>query len=85
IPRSQVLTDPENINNATTYLLHSIYKHQLNSKTAIKNITYFQHLQREGIAQNSFVEIIDGADTAQNRTELNYQWNQEQSTLLAFD
>jgi len=85
IPRSQVLTDPENINNATTYLLHSIYKHQLNSKTAIKNITYFQHLQREGIAQNSFVEIIDGADTAQNRTELNYQWNQEQSTLFAFD
>ncbi|OUS70382.1 TonB-dependent receptor [Pseudoalteromonas sp. A601] len=85
IPRSQVLTDPENINNATTYLLHSIYKHQLNSKTAIKNITYFQHLQREGIAQNSFVEIIDGADTAQSRTELNYQWDQDQNTIFAFD
>ncbi|MFY8328355.1 TonB-dependent receptor [Pseudoalteromonas sp. ZZD1] len=85
IPRSQVLTDPDNINNATTYLLHSTYKRQLNDKTSIKNITYFQHLQREGIAQNSFVEIIDGADTAQNRTELNYQWDQDQSTIFAFD
>ena len=37
------------------------------------------------MAQNSFVEIIDGADTAQNRTELTYQWNNEQQTILAFD
>ncbi len=85
IPRSTVLTDPNNQNKATTYLLHSIYKRELSAHTTLKNISYFQHLQRDEIAQNSFVEIIDGADTAQNRTELNYQWNDNQSTLFAFD
>jgi len=85
IPRSQVLTDPDNINNATTYLLHSIYKREINNQLTLKNSSYFQHLQREGIAKNSFVEIIDGADTAQNRTELSYAWNNKQSTLFAFD
>lgn len=85
IPRNRVLTDPDNINEATTYLLHSIYKRELNDKTTLKNTTYFQHLQREEVAQNSFVEIIDGADTAQNRTELSYQWNDSQSSIFAFD
>ncbi|MGJ8693970.1 MAG: TonB-dependent receptor [Thalassotalea sp.] len=85
IPRSQVLTDPDNQNEATTYLLHSIYKRELSPQASIKNITYFQHLQREEIAQNSFVEIIDGADTAQNRTELTYQWSSAQQTIFAFD
>jgi len=85
IPRSQVLTYPKNINNATTYLIHSIYKREINSRLTLKNSSYFQHLQREGIAKNSFVEIIDGADTAQSRTQLSYQWNATQSTLFAFD
>ncbi len=85
LDRSRVLTDPDNENQATTYLLHSIYKRELSPKTSIKNISYFQHLQREEIAQNSFVEIIDGADTAQNRTELTYQWQDTQQTIFAFD
>ncbi|MGO3423678.1 MAG: TonB-dependent receptor [Pseudoalteromonas distincta] len=85
IDRSTVLTDPDNQNEATTYLLHSIYKRELSNNASIKNITYFQHLQREEIAQNSFVEIIDGADTAQNRTELTYQWSSGQQTIFAFD
>jgi outer membrane receptor protein involved in Fe transport len=85
IDRSTVLTDPDNINEATTYLLHSIYKRELSNKASLKNITYFQHLQREEIAQNSFVEIIDGADTAQNRTELTYRYNSDQHTIFAFD
>jgi outer membrane receptor protein involved in Fe transport len=85
IDRSTVLTDPDNLNEATTYLLHSIYKRELSPKTSIKNITYFQHLQREEIAQNSFVEIIDGADTAQNRIELTHLWNNDQQTIFAFD
>ena len=85
IDRSTVLTDPDNQNEATTYLLHSIYKRELSDNVSLKNITYFQHLQREEIAQNSFVEIIDGADTAQNRTELTYQWNDNQQTIFAFD
>ena len=85
IDRSTVLTDPDNQNEATTYLIHSIYKRELSANATLKNITYFQHLQREEIAQNSFVEIIDGADTAQNRTELTYRWNSDQQTIFAFD
>lgn len=85
IDRSTVITDPDNQNEATTYLIHSIYKRELSANASLKNITYFQHLQREEIAQNSFVEIIDGADTAQNRTELTYSWNDEQQTIFAFD
>ncbi|TYK67310.1 TonB-dependent receptor plug domain-containing protein [Colwellia echini] len=85
IDRSTVLTDPDNLNEATTYLFHSIYKRELSSKTSFKNITYYQHLEREEIAQNSFVEIIDGADSAQNRSELTYQWDNEQQTIFAFD
>lgn len=85
IDRSRVLTDPDNENEATTYLLHSIYKRELSSKASFKNISYFQHLSRDEISQNSFVEIIDGADTAQNRSELTYQWNNDQQTIVAFD
>lgn len=85
IYRSQVLTDPDNTNDAQTFLLHSTYVRQLSDNATLKNITYYQHLEREEIAQNSFVEIIDGADTAQNRLELAYQWNDSQSTITAVD
>ena len=34
------------------------------------NRTYYQYLTREGINQNSFVEIIDDAHTFENRAEL---------------
>ncbi|WP_299269968.1 TonB-dependent receptor [uncultured Psychrosphaera sp.] len=85
IDRSNVLTDPDNLNDASTYLIHSIYKRELSDSLSVKNISYFQHLEREGIAQNSFVEIIDAAHTAQNRTELSYQWNDKEQTILAFD
>ncbi|MEH6464516.1 MAG: TonB-dependent receptor [Shewanella psychromarinicola] len=85
IDRSQVLTDPDNINDAQTLLLHSTYVRKLSNKSTLKNITYYQHLEREEIAQNSFVEIIDGADTAQNRVELAYEWNDAQSTITAVD
>ena len=47
IDRSTVLTDPDNQNEATTYLIHSIYKRELSANASLKNITYFQHLQRE--------------------------------------
>ncbi|MBU2883204.1 TonB-dependent receptor plug domain-containing protein [Psychrosphaera sp. B3R10] len=85
IDRSKVLTDPANLNNASTYLIHSIYKRELTTHLSLKNTSYFQHLAREEIAQNSFVEIIDGADTAQNRTEITYQWDDTQQTIFAFD
>jgi len=85
IDRNRVLTDPDNINNATTFLVHSVYRRQLNDRVKIKNTTYYQHLEREEIAQNSFVEIIDAAKTAQNRTELAYSWNDNQQSILAID
>ncbi|MBA6329238.1 TonB-dependent receptor plug domain-containing protein [Colwellia sp. MB02u-6] len=85
ISRSTVLTDPDNENEANTFLLHSIYTHELSSQTQLKNSTYYQHLTRDEIAQNSFVEIIDAADTAQNRLELSHDWNNQQQTILAFD
>ncbi len=73
IPRSQVLTDPLDHNSATTLLLHSAWYHSLNADWNIVNRTYYQHLTREGINQNSFVEIIDGAHTFENRLELHWQ------------
>jgi outer membrane receptor protein involved in Fe transport len=85
IPRSTVLTDPENINNAQTYVLHSTYERQLNAVHTFTNRSYFQYLDREEIAQNSFVEIIDGAQTAQNRVEINSAWNADQQTTWGVD
>lgn len=85
IPRSRVLTDPDNINNAQTFVLHSTYERQLNAIHSVTNRSYFQYLDREEIAQNSFVEIIDGAKTAQNRIEITSQWNVEQLTTWGAD
>ena len=85
IPRSTVLTDPDNINNAQTYLLHSTYERQVNSVHTLTNRSYFQYLEREEIAQNSFVEIIDGAKTAQNRLEINSQFSAQQQTTWGID
>ncbi|MBA6391966.1 TonB-dependent receptor plug domain-containing protein [Colwellia sp. BRX10-3] len=85
ISRSTVLTDPDNANEAETFLLHSIYTRELSGQTRLKNSTYYQHLTRDEIAQNSFVEIIDAADTAQNRLEISHDWNSQQQTIFAFD
>ncbi|TMP76715.1 hypothetical protein CWB73_21445, partial [Pseudoalteromonas phenolica] len=35
IDRSTVLTDPDNQNEATTYLIHSIYKRELSANASI--------------------------------------------------
>ncbi|QHJ11959.1 hypothetical protein FX988_02200 [Paraglaciecola mesophila] len=85
IPRSTVLTDPDNINNAQTYVFHSTYERQLNAVHTLTNRSYFQYLDREEIAQNSFVEIIDGAKTAQNRLEINSTWSDTQQTTWGVD
>lgn len=85
ISRSTVLTDPDNINNVQTYLFHSTYERQLNSVHSLTNRSYFQYLDREEIAQNSFVEIVDGAKTAQNRIEINSIWNPQQQTTWGLD
>lgn len=70
IDRSTVLTDPLDINGASTLLLHSVYRRELGNGMLFFNRSYYEHLEREEIAQNSFVEIIDGADTFENRSEL---------------
>ncbi|WP_197409218.1 MULTISPECIES: TonB-dependent siderophore receptor [Microbulbifer] len=69
IDRSRVLTDPRDINGADTLLLHSTYETALADSVRFVNRTYFEHLNREEVAQNSFVEIIDGANTFENRSE----------------
>ncbi|RUO42268.1 TonB-dependent receptor [Pseudidiomarina aestuarii] len=72
LPRSQVYTDPDDINGAQTFLLHGIYERELNREWAFSQRFYYQHLDREEIAQNSFVEIVDGAQTFETRAELRY-------------
>ncbi len=85
LPRNRVLTHPDDINNAQTAILRSNLSLQLSEQVQVRNIAYYQHLEREEIAQNSFVEIIDGADTAQSRTEVDIAFNQQQMTTLALD
>ncbi|MDO6746457.1 TonB-dependent receptor [Gilvimarinus sp. 1_MG-2023] len=70
IPRNRVMTHPDDINGAETALLHSVISVDLADSVRLVNRTYYEHLEREEIAQNSFVEIIDGADTFDNRLEL---------------
>ncbi|RUO39885.1 TonB-dependent receptor [Aliidiomarina taiwanensis] len=70
IARSTTLTDPLDSNTAETALLHAKFQHWFNDQAVLVNRTYYQYLTREGINQNSFVEIIDGAHTFENRTEL---------------
>lgn len=85
IPRSQVYTHPNDKNDASTYLLHSHYKTVLNNGLSFRNLTYYQYLEREEIAQNSFVEIIDGAHTFENRSELDLHWNLAHISTFALD
>src|SRR5690606_15028341 len=49
------------------------YSNQLSRDLTLVNRTYYQHLNRDGINQNSFVEVIDGAETFENRLELHWQ------------
>ena len=70
IDRRTTLTDPLDTNTAETTLLHAKLQYWLNDDIVLVNRTYYQYLTREGINQNSFVEIIDDAHTFENRTEL---------------
>jgi len=70
IDRSNTLTDPLDENTAETTLLHAKLQHWLSDDTVLVNRTYYQYLTRDGINQNSFVELIDAAHTFENRTEL---------------
>lgn len=78
IDRSNTLTDPLDSNTAETTLLHAKLQHWFSDDMVLVNRSYYQYLSREGINQNSFVEIIDAAHTFENRTELHL----DQKTVL---
>lgn len=82
IPRNRVFTNPDDINGAQTTVLRSNVEYKYAENITLRNVTYYQYLEREEIAQNSFVEIIDGADTFENRTELDYKWSDKQLTTV---
>lgn len=70
LSRSRTFTDPDDINGADTLVANLRYAVQLGDGLSWTTRAIYQHLEREEIAQNSFVEIIDGADTFNLRTEL---------------
>ncbi len=70
LPRSRVYTDPDDRNGADTYTASLRFAHRFDNGLRVENRTLYQHLEREEVAQNSFVEIIDGADTFADRLEL---------------
>ena len=82
IPRHRVFTHPDDINGANTTVLRSHLAYQYSPKIKLRNLSYYQYLEREEIAQNSFVEIIDGAHTFENRSELDYTWSTSQTTTV---
>lgn len=69
LPRHRVLTDPGDQNNSETWIANLRYEAVLAPGLKWINRAIYQHLEREEIARNSFVEIIDGADTIENRSE----------------
>ena len=75
LPRYRVLTDPADANSAETVLAHLTYRRDLGQDAQLINRSYYQHLRRNEVANNSFVEIIDGADTFENRSELVLDYN----------
>lgn len=69
LPRSRVLTDPADRNHSETAVLSARYERPLTSHLKLINRSLYQYLDREEVAQNSFVEIIKGAHTFENRSE----------------
>ncbi len=70
LPRSQVLTDPADISGNESVIANARFERTLSPGWRVASRGIYQHFEREEIAQNSFVEIIDDADTLENRTEL---------------
>jgi outer membrane receptor for monomeric catechols len=70
IPRHHVLTDPRDVDSVRSWIAHARYERVLDDDTRWISRTYYQHLERNEVANNSFVEIIKGADTLEHRSEL---------------
>ena len=80
LPRNQVYTDPDDINHAQTWLIYGDYQRQLGTAWSYRHDVMIQHLQREEIAQNSFVEIVDGATTIESRSTWQREWNAQSNS-----
>lgn len=80
LPRNQVYTDPDDVNHAQTWLVYGDYQRQLGADWNYRHDLMIQHLQREEIAQNSFVEIVDGATTIESRSTWQRDWNANSSS-----
>lgn len=70
IARSNVLTYPGDIDHDNTYLTNIKYQRTLANGVRFINRLYYQHLSREEVSQDSFVEIIKGANSFEDRAEL---------------
>lgn len=70
LPRHRVLTDPADQDSVRTWIAHARYERSLSDDVRYISRTYYQHLERNEVANNSFVEVIKGADTAEHRSEL---------------
>jgi outer membrane receptor protein involved in Fe transport len=81
IPRNRVLTDPDNISTAETFIWHGTYEQALSANLRLVNRSYYESMSRDNIAKNSFVEIIDSAKTAENRVELHYDLSADQRLI----
>ncbi|MBU6296712.1 MAG: TonB-dependent receptor plug domain-containing protein [Alphaproteobacteria bacterium] len=75
ISRSNVLTYPGDVDHDTTYLAHVKYQRTLAPGIRLVDRLYYQHLSRKEISQDSFVEIIKGASSLENRTELIFDYD----------
>ncbi|MGJ3243592.1 MAG: TonB-dependent receptor [Opitutales bacterium] len=70
IDRDRVLTDPEDLSEAETFLVQGTVAVQLSPALTLTNRSHFQTLEKDQVNQNSFVEIIDDLHTLNNRSEL---------------
>jgi hypothetical protein len=84
IPRHRVLTDPRDVDTVRTWIAHADYRRQLGDNLLLTSTNGYQHLTRNEVANNSFVEIIKGDDTAESRTSLSRttsaEWLGKQAT-----
>lgn len=74
IDRANVLDDPRDIDVDETVLAHAQYDYRIADNIHFTNRLYYQHLRRNEVANDSFVEIIKGADSFESRSEFVFDY-----------
>jgi len=64
------LTDPADTNGNESVIANARFERTLSNGWRVASRGIYQYFEHEEIAQNSFVEIVDDADTLENRTDL---------------